>query len=224
MSYSISLNSLPLAIKPLHNNKYSIVYKPLNGASVIIGENPYIMPKKMYSICNNSDTKEEVKSELYISDELVVSEKESQYLSTPSQSESSNSNYCNITYNPIYKSNYEVFYLDIEDNNNSIVCSPMSKQDVCSFDLVQQWYVGICIYFDIDLPKLSTMNKTYIVYSKKIKKTECIKIKNAADYQITMDKPSYYPIYVLCCYNYHTMYEFTYLYPFLVKNIFHNDL
>lgn len=223
MSYSISLHALPLSIKSLHDNKYSIIYKPTNGSTVIIGEKSYVVPKKTYKILINSD--EKVKADIVEkthSDELIVSEKETIFLTTPSNSE--RDNYCNIHYDSIYHSNYDVFYLNMNDDNEDIYCFPMSKLEINSFDLVQQWYVGICIYFDIDLPKLSTMNKTYIVYSTQIKKTQCIKIKNASDYQITMDKPTYYPMYVLCCYNHHTMDEFVYLYPFLVKHIFHNDL
>jgi hypothetical protein len=163
--------------------------------------------------------KSNVKVENSDSDELLLSPHTTIFLRKYDPNTITNViRYNNKKYNLIY----DKFMLTLK--KNIIQCNPIANNDLDSYQMVLSGYKGICVYFDIDLPKLQTLNKTYIVYSRHMKKSEFIKIKNTDCYSIDEAQIPYYPIYVICCYTKHTMEDFVYLYPYLIKNIFHNLL
>jgi hypothetical protein len=219
--YSVSLNRDPINIKH-YDDKYDIVYKTHEGKEIQITPTMHSssinmkIPNKSYKILLHNNPKEEKESE---SDELLVSPHTTIFLRKYEPTTINNIiSYNNKKYNLMY----DKFIFTLK--NKIIHCNAVINNEVDSYSLVLQGFYGICVYFDIDLPKLETLNKTYIVYSKHLKKSELIKIKNADCYSMDEDNFVYYPIYVICCYTKHTMEDFVYLYPYLIKNIFHNLL
>lgn len=178
------------------------------------------------NVKNNNNVKgnNEVKNNIEVekdsdSDELLLSPHTTIFLRKYEPSTITNI----IAYNnKKYNLMYDKFMLTLK--NNIIQCKALINNDLDSYQMVLSGYKGICVYFDIDLPKLETLNKTYIVYSCNMKKSEFIKIKNTDCYSIDEAQIPYYPIYVICCYTKHTIEDFVYLYPYLIKNIFHNLL
>lgn len=224
-NYYISLNDDPINIKH-DNDKYSIIYKTNMGKEINII--PTINSSSMYNkiphnnykimLHNHNDNSDE-NSENDNSDEIIISDSQKKILNKYIEKKLDNTI---IHYNMNYNLIYNKFLL--YNKNGKICCDAVIDNDIDSYYLVLNEYRGICIYFDINLSKLNTLNNTYIVYSKNIKKSEFIKIKNSDYYIINEDQLEYYPIYIICCYTKHTMEDFIYLYPYLIKNIFYNLL
>lgn len=220
--YSISSNR-NINIKR-HEDKYTIVYKTHEGKEISISPTMNSssihmkIPSKHYKInLHNKDINETEKDS--DSDELLTSPHTTIFLRKYEPTTINNI----ISYNSKkYNLIYDKFLMTLK--HNIIHCNAIMNNELDSYQMVLDGYKGICVYFDIDLPKLETANKTYIVYSKHMKKSEFIKIKNADCYSIDEAQTSYYPIYVICCYTKHTMEDFVYLYPYLIKNIFYNLL
>lgn len=175
-NYYISSNEQPINIKH-DNDKYSIIYKTNMGKEIHII--PTInsscmntkIPHNNYKITlhNKNDNSAE-NSENDNSDEIIISDSQKKILNKYIEKKLDNTIiHYNMNYNLIY--NKFILY----NKNGKICCDAVINNDIDSYYLVLNSYKGICIYFDINLSKLNTLNNTYIVYSKILKNLNLLK-------------------------------------------------
>lgn len=115
---------------------------------------------------------------------------------------------------------YHIFKFSIECNH--IICRGVDN--INTFDLINDSYKCIKVICDEKL-NISKNDEVFGVYSKQIKETTRINVKNQFNININLNNEQiiYYPIYIVCQHNYNVD-AIADVYPHLVKNIFKFNL